>query len=101
MPADRTAFLLLPLLGVPACAANPSPAGADSQTADVQSAAVTIDNQAAYDMDIYVHQRDEDPHGGPKVHSVNRPTQIMTAARTRYSPAVGSSPIRPRSQRAR
>ena len=59
MPAFRTAFLLLfPLLGLPACAGNPSPAGADRQTADTQSAAVSIDNQAAYDMDIYVHQRD-------------------------------------------
>jgi hypothetical protein len=53
MVAFRTAFLLLPLLGSLACASNPSPGGAD-----VQSAAVTIDNQAAYDMDINVHQRD-------------------------------------------
>jgi len=58
MPPFRTALLLLPLLGSLACASNPSPAGADTQGADTQSAAVLIDNQAAYDMDIYVHQRD-------------------------------------------
>ena len=58
MPAFRTALLLLPLLGSLACASNPSPAGAGTQGADDQSAAVMIDNQAAYDMDIYVHQRD-------------------------------------------
>jgi hypothetical protein len=49
----RTALLLVPLLASLACASNPSPAGADTA-----SATVIIDNQAAYDMDIYVHQRD-------------------------------------------
>jgi len=58
MPAFRTALLLLPLVGSLACASNPSRAGAGTQNADSQSATVTIDNQAAYDMDIYVHQRD-------------------------------------------
>jgi hypothetical protein len=53
MPALRTALLLLPLLASPGCASNPSPAGADTQ-----GAVVSIDNQAAYDMDVYVHQRD-------------------------------------------
>ena len=37
----------------------------------------------------------------PKDNSVNRPTQIIAAATARYSPAVGSSPMSPRSQRAR
>ncbi|HET7471083.1 MAG TPA: hypothetical protein VFJ81_15475 [Gemmatimonadales bacterium] len=58
MPAFRTALLLFPLLGSLACASNPPAGAADTRSADTQSAAVTIDNQAAYDMDIYVHQRD-------------------------------------------
>ena len=52
MTASRLAFVLLPLLAT-ACASNPSPSGASTT-----QAVVSIDNQAAYDMDIYVRQQD-------------------------------------------
>jgi len=74
MPAYRTALLLLPLLAIIACASNPSPAGAASD-----GAVVSIDNQSAYDMDIYVHQQ------GGVVRLGFAPAQEVT--RFRISPA--------------
>lgn len=52
MPAFRLAVLLLPLLAT-ACASNPPPSGATTK-----DAVVSVDNQAAYDMDVYVRQQD-------------------------------------------
>jgi hypothetical protein len=56
MPAFRLALLLPLLLGDTDCAHNPPPAPAAG--ASTSGAVVNIDNQAAYDMDVYVLQRD-------------------------------------------
>jgi hypothetical protein len=56
MPALRPALLLLLLVATADCAHNRSPAPAAG--ASTSGAVVNIDNQAAYDMDVYVVQRD-------------------------------------------
>lgn len=56
MPAFRFVVLLPLLLAATACAHNSSPAPAPG--ASTSGAVVNIDNQTAYDMDVYVLQRD-------------------------------------------
>jgi len=56
LPAFRPVVLLTLLLAATDCAHNPSPAPVAG--ASTSGAVVNIDNQAAYDMDVYVLQRD-------------------------------------------